>query len=418
MLGEQVSKLLVSLAVGVWIARLLGPDEFGRLSYAIAFSAIFGVLATLGLNRLLVREIVSAGSDTTKISQLMTTAILMRIGAGWIVFLVCLAAAWILNSKYCLLIALVSGSIIFSAADCIDLYFQSQMKARLVAKARLTSFVIATLLRIMLIYLDAGVIAFAAVILFEYIGSAVALLLVYRRYGPVFSRELMDIRKASTLIRESWPEIIAGFGGMLFLRLDQVMLEHLSGSQLVGEFAVAARISEIWYFIPVAIVASIFPKIVESRSKNESSYHARLQLLTTGLVLLAYLVIISTTLVADWIIPWMYGVGYVNAGKILIIQIWCGLFLVFAQTSGAWIVAEKRMRLNLYRSLLGCLVNVIANFYLIPLFGGRGAAMATLMSFIFAYFLFDFIFPQMRQMAFIKLKALLLFPAWKELGKI
>ena len=73
-------------------------------------------------------------------------------------------------------------------------------------------------------------------------------------------------------------------------------------------------------------------------------------------------------------------------------------------------MAERQARLNLYRSLLGLLVNLVANFVLIPIYGTTGAATGTLISFITAYLLFDFMTPRMRPMALLKLHALLVWP--------
>jgi len=111
------------------------------------------------------------------------------------------------------------------------------------------------------------------------------------------------------------------------------------------------------------------------------------------------------------LVPHLFGVAYAAAAPVLVVQVWCGVFLVFAQTSGAWIMAERQARLNLYRSLLGLLVNVAANLVLIPAYGATGAAVGTLLSFMAAYFLFDFLVPRMRPMALLKLRALLVWPA-------
>ncbi len=86
MMGEQVFRLLVRLGVGVWTARLLGPTRFGELSYAIAFTSVFGIVTTLGLNRSLVREIVYAAPDTDRVHRLMNTALSMRLAAALLVY--------------------------------------------------------------------------------------------------------------------------------------------------------------------------------------------------------------------------------------------------------------------------------------------------------------------------------------------
>lgn len=411
MMSEQIFRLLVGLAVGIWVARLLGPAKFGELSYALSFASIFGIVATLGLNRILVRNLVTASAELDMLNKLMSTVFAMRLAAATVMYTICVLGSWITGEQFVLLVGLVAGGFFFSASDCIELYFQSKMQARATASARLMSFAAATGIRVMLLVAEADVLAFAAVTLFEYIAAAFVLQVTYRRTGMRLMLRAVDWSLAKKLLLESWPEIIAGFSGLLFMRLDQIMLQHMVGGEAVGAFAVAARMSEIWYFIPIAIVASAFPKLTEIRKQDPQKYLKTLQLLTTGLLLISYIVVLLASFFAENVILLLYGRNYHPSVEILIIYVWCGVFLILAQTSGIWIVAEEKIKLNLFRSILGCSINVIANFFLIPLYGGRGAAFATLISFIFAYFIFDFFAPSMRHIGFMKIKSLLVVPS-------
>lgn len=412
-MGEQVLRLVVGLIVSIWTARHLGPLDFGQLSYATAYASLFGVVATLGLNRILVRELVGAKDDMCAIVSLMSTTLAMRMLMALLMYGAAVLGAWLTDDTSLLLIALIAGGFVFSASDCVDLYFQARVQSRHVVQARVIVFLISTLLRVGLLYAKAGVAAFAAVTLLEFALSALMLQLAYARHGSGFQYRQVSLQTARTLLRECAPEILAALAGLMFMRLDQVMLQHLAGAQSVGTFAVAARLSELWYFIPVSIVASTFPNIIAMRDIDRAVCLQRLQMLTTALVGLSYIVVLLAALVVAPLIPVLYGKAYAAAADILVIQIWCGVFLVFAQTSGAWIMAEKMARLNLYRSLLGMTVNIICNLWLIPIYGARGASVATLLSFVFAYLIFDFFVPSLRSIGWIKLRALLIVPGWR-----
>jgi hypothetical protein len=58
MFGEQVLRMIAGLLVGIWVARYLGPEQFGVFSYATAFVAIFSAAAKLGLDGIVVRDLV------------------------------------------------------------------------------------------------------------------------------------------------------------------------------------------------------------------------------------------------------------------------------------------------------------------------------------------------------------------------
>lgn len=401
-------RLLIGLLVNVWIARHLGPSSFGQLSFALSFASLFGIIATLGLNRILVRELVANAPDHQLITKLMSTALAMRLIAAIVMFLICMVSAWLMGEGSLLLIGFIASGFFFNASDCIELYFQSKVQAKATARARLLSFSLVTLLRVALLLSSAGVEAFAAVTLIEYCAAACALQLIYRHHGLRFAHKLVDWPLARNLLRESWPEILAGFSCLLFMRLDQIMLQHLIGPKEVGTFAVAARLSEIWYFIPIAIISSTFPNIVEKKHTSHETYMRRIQLLMTGLVGLSYFAALGAIFLGKPIIKLLYGPAYRESAEILIIHIWSGVFVVLGLSSGSWIMAEKKAKLNLYRNLAGVAANIFLNFLLIPTHGAIGAAYATLFSIITAYLLFDLMAPSMREICQMKWRALLL----------
>lgn len=414
-MAEQMLRLVVGLVIGIWTARLLGPTDFGYLNYALAYASLFGVVATLGLNRILVRELVKEGEQLDEMRMLMSTAFVLRLGAALFLYGLAVVGAWFGGSDGLFLIAIAAGGFVFSASDCVDLYFQAQVRSRHVVQAKLMAFMVCTLVRIGLLWSKAGVLAFAAIATTELALAALALQWTYIRHGAGYRARLISRKTALRLLRESAPEIFAGLSNMMFMRLDQIMLQHLAGPDKVGSFAVASRLSELWYFIPVSIVASTFPTIVSIRQTDRAAALRRLQLLTTGLVSLSYLVVLGAVFVVAPLVPLLYGDVYAESAAILVIQIWCGVFLVLAQTSGAWIMAEHMARLNLYRSLLGLVVNIFANLLLIPRYGALGASCATLLSFVCAYFLFDFLAPPLRDIARMKLRALLILPGWRHM---
>lgn len=411
LMAEQVVRLLVGLGLGVWMARHLGPHDFGLLNYAMAYTSIFGVVAALGLNRILVRELVTAASQPERVIGLMTTAFVMRLAAASALYVLALLGAFLSTPEAWILVALIAGGFVFNASDCVDLYFQSQVASRHAARSRMLAFAISSALRVSLLLMGAGVLAFAALALVEAALIAAVLQRTYARVGPGIRWRALSRSHARDLLRESGPEMLAALGGILFMRLDQVMLQHMVGPAAVGTFAVAARLSELWYFIPVSIVSSSFPGIVSRRTSEPRHYLPHIEGLMLVLVLLAYAVVVLATLLSHAVVPLMFGTAYAAAAEVLVIQIWCGLFLVLAQVSGAWIMAERRVRLNLLRSALGLVVNLLANTWLIPRHGAVGAAWATLLAFAAAYLLFDFLAPSMWPMAGIKMRALLVVPA-------
>lgn len=408
-IGEQFFRLSVGLILSIWMVRLLGPHDFGRLNYAVSISAILGVAATLGLTRILVREFVAHRDNSKWIWSLLQTAIRLRLWAALCLNIVGLVVSMTTSEHEALLVFTLTLGFFFSAFDCIDLYYQARMGTTALVKVRLMAFVPVAIARVAMLACEAPVQIFAALYLLEVACSALAIILYLRRNeAPLRLHPLQHRHMGANLIKESWPEIIAGFSGMLFMRMDQVMLQHMVGPESVGHFAAAAKLSELWYFIPNAIAAANFPALLACREVSFAQYHQRLRLLMTKLVALSYCAILGVFVVGDYAIEIIYGPGYESASRVLTIHIWCGTLVVLALMSGMWIMAEKMTIRNMFRNIFGAVINIFLNLVLIPIYGAEGAAYATLLAFLSAYFLYDFLDPGMRDMAWMKLQSLLL----------
>ncbi|PWV65634.1 flippase [Plasticicumulans acidivorans] len=408
MLFEQISRMLLGLFVGVLIARHLGPMEFGNLSFLQAYISLFSIISALGLNRIVVRELVNVSGDAEKEKEIIITAFCMRVSAAVVLFVVCVAVGVIFNQSRMDYIFIISFSLFFTPFETFELLFQARTNSRPVACARSIVFFGSAVLKMILLFLGAGLQVFVVMCLVDVILSAVAVKITYKmKWGALYFNQF-NFKAAKNMLTESWSEIIAAFSGMLFMRIDQIMLANLAGPDAVGVFSAASKISEMWYFVPVAIVASAFPTIVASREHGDALYWKRLGRLMNALVGLSYVVLIITFSSAAYFIPLVYGADYVESVPVLYIHIWCGLMVCFAQVSGAWLVNEKKIRLNLFRNVLGAVINLVLNFALIPVYGPVGAAIATMLSFMFAYFIFDLFYPPMKKMGLLKLRSLLL----------
>jgi PST family polysaccharide transporter len=407
-IGEQVIRLGMGLLIGVWMARLLGPQDFGRLNYAMSVAAILGIAATLGFNRVLVREMVACRDDRPKVRALLESAIAMRLVAGVVLNMAGAALSLLMPDESADLRAILTLSLLFNAFDCIDLYYQAKLGTTHVVKARLAAFTAVSIVRLLFLIVGASVQIFAALYLLEAVLSALVILRCLRQDEANFSFAHARLSLGLGLLKESWPEVIAGFSGLLFMRMDQVMLQHLSGPDSVGYFAAAARFSELWYFIPSGIVAATYPGILACKDGSEADYLKRLRRLMARLVALSYVAILMATCFGDVAVGLVYGERYRQAAGILVIHIWCGTFVVLAMVSGMWIMAEKLVLRNMVRNVFGALLNLLLNWFLIPRYGAIGAAYATLLAFVFAYFVYDFIDPRMRKMAWMKVQSMLL----------
>lgn len=408
MAGEQMARLLSALFIGVLIARHLGPGDYGALNFAISFCSIFGIFANLGLRRAVVRDLSEADHDPVQMARIVTSVTVLQLMAALLCAGLATGTSLVFDQGQPAIIAVVSFTMVFAAFDNCDLFFQSQMRSRITVLARSIAFFTFIAVKIGLLFMGAGLMAFAVATTAEAAFGALMLLIAYRRFGPrAGGKRAVDLGHALAMVRQSWPEIFAGFANMIFIRIDQIMLGNMVGAEAVGIYSVASRLAEAWYFVPSALVASSFPAIVRLRSSDRAAYLAALQRLMAGLVAMSYAVAIIVTLVGAWAVEWLYGPAYAGSGQVLMILTWSGLFVTMGIASGSYIMAERKPMLNLSRNICGAVTNIALNLVLIPRYGPQGAAIGTLASQAIAFFLSDILTAEMRPIGRMKLKALL-----------
>ena len=171
-------------------------------------------------------------------------------------------------------------------------------------------------------------------------------------------------------------------------------------------YAVAARFSEVWYFIPTAIVASVFPKLIDLRESDEALFMHRLQQLFDSLAVLGMVIALLVTIIAPWLVPWIFGIDYAASAAILVIHTWASVFIFMRAALSRWILIENALYFSLLTQGLGALSNVVLNTILIPVYGGQGAAWATLVSYAIASFFAVLLHPRTRPVFWLMLKAL------------
>jgi O-antigen/teichoic acid export membrane protein len=175
--------------------------------------------------------------------------------------------------------------------------------------------------------------------------------------------------------------MLSGIVVMIYMRIDQIMIKHMINEEAVGYYAVAVRLCEAWYFIPVTLCNSIFPAIVNAKNVSEEFYNNRMQKLYDLLTWLAIGIAVPVTVFSSQIIQLLFGNEFSAASPVLTIYIWAGVAVFLGVASSQYLINENLTKLSFIRSFVGMVINVALNFILIPEYGIIGSAVATLVSY-------------------------------------
>lgn len=399
---DKVLRMGVGLLVGVWVARYLGPEQFGLLNFAGAFVGLFGAIAGLGLQSIVVRDIVRdpAGKEET-----LGTAAALQIAGGVIAYGLILATIFWLRPDDPLaktIVAILGALMLFKVSEVAAYWFEAQVLSKYTVWVQNGVFLVFAAIKVVLILRNAPLIAFAWATMAEAFVVALLMLAMLSLHGPRLRQLRMTLARAKGLLADSWPLVLSGIAIMIYMKIDQIMLGQMLDDTAVGIYSAAVRVSEVWYFIPMSIVASVFPAIIAAKKHSEALYHQRLQRLYDLMVILSLAIAIPMTFLSGPLIELLFGSAYNEAGSILSIHIWASIFVFLGVAGGRWFIVESRQMLSLQRTVAGAVANVILNLFLIPAFGVIGAAFATVISQAVASMFYDVIQSETRKMFFMK----------------
>lgn len=380
LIGDRTLRYGLGFFVGAWMARYLGPEQFGVLNYVLAIVAILCPLIGNGLDNILIRELVQLPGQKYEI---LGTAFFMRLIGGFLVFIFSSIVAAALrpgDQQSLILVALLASSSLLLATDVIELWFQSQMLSKYAIFAKGLAFLIILLVKAVLILYAAPLYSFIVAGCAEALLGAIGLVIYFQQTNGHIRQFRASMTMFRSLIRKGWPLILVGLAAIICLRIDQIFIAQMLGDTEVGIYSAAAKFTEFAYAVPALISISVLPILVESRTKSDSLYEQRLQrfydLMTLGSIAGSLLLAVSSKIV----IALFFGAAFDGAALILAVQIWSSVFVFLAVASNQHFIIENRAEICLYRTLIGAAANIVLNLVLIPLYGIMGAAIASVVS--------------------------------------
>jgi len=404
---EHFLRLGMGILVSIALARYLGPEKFGFLSYAMSLASFFGAFAYMGLSGLVIRDLINHPEDKNAI--LGTTFALKSVGgitAFAILAIVSISGHTDPVEKWVILI--IGLTLFFRPFETIDFWFYSQTSSKPVVLAKSISFFVTSMGKLLLVLLGATLVYFACFSLLEAALSSFFLILTYKFSGQAVGQWKVFISKAREVLAQSWILIISGILATVYLKIDQIMLRWMVGPHEVGLYSVAVTFSEIWYFIPAVIATSIYPTLIDLKNRDKQQYWQSLQKTMDILFLFAFIVALLLTLIGPKLILFLYGQPYLKTGYILMIHVWAGIFIFMRGLFSKWVLIENLLSFSLFTHGLGALTNIALNLLLIKWYAGYGAAFATLVSYAVASYFSLFFFARTRNFARIMTKSLLL----------
>ena len=411
LLGERILRMAVSLFVGIYVARYLGPANYGLLSYANSFVGIFVALATLGLDDVVVRELVK---NPEQREELLGTSFLLKIVGAVLMWVVIILTVPFTNNdiqtnSFIMIIAL---GVVFQAFNVIDFNFQATVKSKYVVYAQFVQLTISSIVKIFLIINEATLIWFVSVYCLDAMILALGLVFTYlHNSGKIFSWR-WNFKVAKILLNDSWPLMFAYMSYLIYAKIDRLMVMEMIDEYNVGIYSAAYTLYEAPLFISLMFAKSLYPLIVKYYSENKDRLYDLYFELSSYMTLSAYLIVIFVYFFYEYLISFTFGIKYIESGEVLLF-LSLGLILMFnAFLRSSYITVSGNQKIILFTSIFSAIINILLNYIFINEFGVLGAAYATVLTQILSLLILNRFFKETRKIYIIQLKALILLGIW------
>jgi O-antigen/teichoic acid export membrane protein len=408
LIGERLVRGLVTVVALAAVARHLTPAGFGVLNYANAVVSLMIPLAQLGLDTVLVRELVRFPGRT---GALLGTSFALRAAAG-----ATFAALIVTMSHYSRVIGTaqpalgpMSFIIIVQAGEVAECWFRSRVQSRAVVFIRGSVIVAGAGTKLALVAAGAGLVAIAWVYTVEAAAFVLGLVIFSRRGGDPAPAWEFDGSMALKLIREGSGFALAGFLGALALRVDQIAVAGMLGDAASGLYYGALRLMEIPIYVATITAASLFPNL--ANAEDGGIMHARLETVFGLMSAIAWLTAIGTSIAGPWLIPLVLGEAYRASWPVFMIQGWASLFFFTGMIRTNYLALRSAPGTQVVVAVLTLGTQVLLNYVLVPRFGISGAAMAFLVSQFLSAWTLPLILPPLRPCLLPQLRSL--FAPWR-----
>jgi len=405
MLAEKILRIIAGLLVGIWIARSLGPDQYGLFNYVLAFLAIFSGIVKLGLDGVVVRELVNQPAHQ---SIYLGTAFWLKVimAVTVIGFLAAMLPIVPIEEKTKWLIFIVGAGLIFNGFEVIEFYFESKVQAKVISICKVVQLTISSIFKVGLVVVDADLIWFVLVCVIDAGSLAAAYTLAYKiNVRSTFMNEF-NFFVAKKLIKSSFPMMLSTILIAVYMKSDIIIISQLLDDHSVGLYSAGIRLVESVFFVPMVISSSIFPAILNAKKRGDQAFYKALQGIYTFMTWLAILVSIIFMTQNGFLISILFGEEYQRSSAVLFVYSLVLMPLFVSVINDKWFYVFDKGYVLMFKIGSGAFSNVCLNYMLIPKFGIIGAAWATVVSFYVSVFLSDLFFVSARKTLILKLNAI------------
>lgn len=374
---------IISYVIGfftlIYTARYLGAENYGILSLALAFTGIFGVSVDLGLNTLIVREVSRNKSLTNKYT---TNAVIIKFISSILTFGLVFLIVTILgySQEVIDVIYLIFLYTCFTSFSGIfNAIFQAHEKMEFQSISTILTSIFTLIGVLIVIYFKLDVIAFAVIYCIVSLLILVYSFIIYS-WKVVLPKIEISLSFWKPTLKESWPFGITGLFVTIFYYIDSVMLSVMVSTAVVGWYNAAYTLINALLVIPIVLNLVIFPVMSQFYENSKDSLRITSEKYFKCMVIIGIPLGVGTTLLADKIVPLIFGNQYLPSIIALQILVWATVFIFMSGSFARLLEASNKQIVLTKITAICAIVNIVLNIILIPKFSYIAASAITVLT--------------------------------------
>ena len=408
----KILTLFSTLIVGIFVARYLGPEQYGLMNYVISIVTLFSVFSVFGTTEIIIREL---SLKETEKETILGTSFLVRLGLAVIIIIsICI---YILFSdetiETSILILIYSLTIIFSCFDVIRFYFTSIIRNEYIVKSEILRTLVGAGIKVGLLLIKAPLWTFIAALTFDFLLLASGYIVAYSKQVAKISTWCFDKQFAVLLLKTAFPLLITCATAIVYQRIDQVMISKMIDNKSLGYFSTAMSFIGIVVFIPTIIIQTVSPILVRYYKEDIERYQTESQKMMNIATWGTMIVSCAISLLSYYIIRYTYGIEYLAAVPVMQILAFKAVGIALTTTGGQLIIIENIHQVAFIKNILACFVCIGCNYLLIPHWGIIGSAWATIITVMFTGGLANIFIPRYHHI--LKKQIIAIFLGWRDL---
>lgn len=400
----KIVQSMLALIINMLTSRYLGPANYGTIQYAASLVAFATPFMQLGLNSILVNEIIK---NPEREGETLGTALTMSAFSSiFCIFgVICFVGVTNRNDMETIVVCILySFSLFFNSLEMIQYWFQAKLKSKYVSITVVAAYLGVSVYRIILLATARNIYWFALCNVLDVILITFPLFVIYKRIGG--ARLKICLKDVGRLFSKSKYFIVSTLMITIFSQIDRIMLKNMISEFETGIYSAAISCALLSSFIFSAIIDSVRPSILSGKMNDGTAYEKTVILLFSIIFYLSLAQCIVMTVFASPIIHILYGSEFSASADVLRIGVWYTTFSYIGAVRSVWILAENKQKYMWIINFSGAVCNILLNICFIPCMGAVGAALASLLSQFFTNIVVTYIIRPLRSSNTLLLKSL------------